>query len=275
MAEKRMFNAKVLDTDAFLDMPLSAQALYFHLNLRADDDGFVSSPKRIQTYIGASEDDLKLLVAKRFLIAFPDGVMVVKHWRMHNTIKKDRYTPTDYQEDLRLLGLKENKAYTLEISEMVAKCFQNGSNLEPKCLQNVSTDIGLDKDIDIDKDINNNIPPKPITDVSKNVVSKAARTSYETEFESFWSVYPRKIEKATAYKCYKARLSDGWNPADLIKAAEAYAAQCTKDHTDSKYIKHPATFLSASTPFTDYIPKTQDQPKNDNPDDWDPYSDWR
>ena len=92
MANKRMFNVSVLDSDAFLDMPLSAQALYFHLNLRADDDGFIGNPKRIQRLVGASEDDLKLLIAKGFLIVFENGVVVVKHWRMHNTIRKDRYS---------------------------------------------------------------------------------------------------------------------------------------------------------------------------------------
>ena len=144
MANKRMFNNTVLDSDAFLDMPLSAQALYFHLNMRADDDGFISNPKRIQAYIGASEDDLKLLILKSFVIAFEDGVIVIKHWRMHNTIQKDRYHPTNYQDDLALLGIKENKAYTLDVSKM-----------ETKCIQNVSSDLGLglDKDLDIDKDL--------------------------------------------------------------------------------------------------------------------------
>lgn len=143
MANKRMFNNSVLDSDAFLDLPLSTQALYFHLNLRADDDGFISNPKRIQSYIGASEDDLKLLVLKSFVIAFDDGVIVIKHWRMHNTIQKDRYHPTNFQEDLKMLGLKENKAYTLDVSKM-----------ETECIQNVSSDLGLglDKDLDIDLD---------------------------------------------------------------------------------------------------------------------------
>lgn len=136
-----MFNNTVLDTDAFLDLPLSAQALYFHLNLRADDDGFISNPKRIQQYIGASEDDLKLLVLKSFVIAFDDGVIVIKHWRMHNTIQSDRYQPTNFQDDLALLGIKENKAYTLNVS-----------SLETKCFQNVSTDIDIDLDIDLDLD---------------------------------------------------------------------------------------------------------------------------
>lgn len=112
MAERRMFTKKIVDSDAFLDMPLSTQCLYFHLNMRADDDGFVNNPKRIQRTIGASEDDLKLLIAKRFLLVFENGVIVIKHWRMHNTLRKDRYSPTQYQEQLQELTIKENGSYT-------------------------------------------------------------------------------------------------------------------------------------------------------------------
>lgn len=148
MAKKRMFNLSVVDSDAFLDMPLSSQCLYFHLNMRADDDGFIGNPKRIQREVGCSEDDLKILLAKRFILIFEDGVIVIKHWRMHNTIQKDRYIPTVYQDELNMLGLKENKAYTF-----------SGKHLETKCIQNVSPDIdiGIDKDIDIVLDNNNNI----------------------------------------------------------------------------------------------------------------------
>lgn len=118
MAERRMFTQKIIDSDAFLDMPLSTQALYFHLNMRADDDGFVNNPKRIQRTIGASEDDLKLLFAKRFVIGFESGVLVIKHWRMHNTLRKDRYNPTQYQEELALLDVKDNNAYTERLPEL-------------------------------------------------------------------------------------------------------------------------------------------------------------
>ena len=112
MAEKRMFTQKIIDSDAFLDMPLSTQALYFHLNMRADDDGFINNPKKIMRMIGASEDDLKLLITKRFIIAFDNGVVVVKHWRMHNLLRKDRYTETQYVEQKNMLYLKENGVYT-------------------------------------------------------------------------------------------------------------------------------------------------------------------
>lgn len=118
MAEKRMFTQKIIDSDAFLDMPLSTQALYFHLNMRADDDGFVNNPKRIQRTVGASDDDLKLLCAKRFVIGFETGVIVIKHWRMHNTLRKDRYNPTQYQEELAQLEVKGNNAYTERLPEV-------------------------------------------------------------------------------------------------------------------------------------------------------------
>lgn len=99
MAERRMFSKVVIDSDTFLDMPLSAQALYFHLSMRADDDGFVNNPKRIQAYVGASTDDLKILLAKHFLIPFESGVVVIKHWKVHNYIQKDRYKETYYQKE--------------------------------------------------------------------------------------------------------------------------------------------------------------------------------
>lgn len=112
MAERRMFTQKIVDSDAFLDMPLSTQSLYFHLNMRADDDGFVNNPKKIQRMIGASEDDLRLLLAKRFILGFENGVVVIKHWRMHNLLRKDRYNPTQYIEEMNQLALNDNGSYT-------------------------------------------------------------------------------------------------------------------------------------------------------------------
>ena len=89
MAERRMFAKTIIDSDSFLDMPLSTQALYFHLSMRADDDGFLNNSKKIQRMVGCSDDDLKLLIAKRFIIPFESGVVVIKHWRIHNYIRSD------------------------------------------------------------------------------------------------------------------------------------------------------------------------------------------
>ena len=115
MPKRRMFSQQITESDSFLDMPLSAQALYFHLGMSADDDGFVNSPKRVQRVIGANDDDLKLLIAKKFVIAFDSGVVVIKHWKINNFIRSDRYTPTVYADEMAMLYEKENRAYTLGI----------------------------------------------------------------------------------------------------------------------------------------------------------------
>ena len=133
MAEKRMFAKTIIDSDAFLDMSLSTQALYFHLSMRADDDGFVNNPRKIQRMIGAGDDELKMLIAKKFIIPFESGVCVIKHWKIHNYIQNDRYKETVYQEEKAHLILKDNKAYKY----VDTPCIQNVSNLE--------TQIRLDK----------------------------------------------------------------------------------------------------------------------------------
>lgn len=112
MAERRMFAKTIIDSDAFLDMPLSTQALYFHLSMRADDDGFINNPKKIQRMVGGSDDDLKLLIAKRFIIPFESGIVVIKHWKIHNYIRSDRYKETVYKEEKASLVIKENGVYT-------------------------------------------------------------------------------------------------------------------------------------------------------------------
>ena len=108
-----MFAKTIIDSDAFLDMPLSTQALYFHLNMRADDDGFINNAKKIQRMIGASEDDLRVLMGKNFIIPFETGIIVIKHWKIHNYIRNDRYKATVYQEEKELLREKQNKEYEL------------------------------------------------------------------------------------------------------------------------------------------------------------------
>jgi hypothetical protein len=115
MAERRMFAKTIIDSDAFLDMPQSSQNLYFHLSMRADDDGFINNPKKVQRMVNASDDDLKLLCAKNFIIPFESGIVVIKHWKIHNYLRNDRYKPTVYQEERRQLGIKENGAYTLTL----------------------------------------------------------------------------------------------------------------------------------------------------------------
>ena len=117
MAERRMFTKKITDDGNFTSLSSSAQALYFHLNQSADDDGFNNQVELSMFKAHASIDDLKVLLAKRYILQFESGVIVIKHWRMHNTLRKDRYTPTSWQDELKLLGIKDNGAYTLDMSK--------------------------------------------------------------------------------------------------------------------------------------------------------------
>ena len=112
MAERRMFAKTIVLSDAFLDMPMSARCLYFTLGMLADDDGFINAPRSVMRQCGASDDDLKLLLAKKFVLAFESGVIVIKHWRMNNYLQKDRYIETKYKEEKALLYLDENNAYS-------------------------------------------------------------------------------------------------------------------------------------------------------------------
>lgn len=127
MAQRRLFSQAIVESDAFLDMPISSQALYFHLGMHADDDGFIN-PKKIMRMIGAPPDDLNVLLTKRFVLRFESGVVVIKHWLIHNTIRQDRYKETMYLEEKSLLKLKENKAYT----ELATIGLPSGNQMEPQ-----------------------------------------------------------------------------------------------------------------------------------------------
>ena len=122
MARRRMFNLDIIDTDLFLEMPQTSRLLYYELCMRADDDGFVSSPKKIQKMVGCSEDDFKVLISKQFIIPFDTGVVVIRHWKLHNYIQKDRYRETIYTDEKKQLNQEENGMYT--------KCIQDGYKME-------------------------------------------------------------------------------------------------------------------------------------------------
>lgn len=128
MAQRRMFSLKVIDTDLFLEMPASSQLLYFHLSMRADDDGFIGSPNKIRKMVNCSEDDLKLLTAKQFIIPFESGICVIKHWRIHNYIQNDRYNPTMYLQEKA--SLSESNGIYNEQNILEAKCIHDVSNME-------------------------------------------------------------------------------------------------------------------------------------------------
>lgn len=179
MAERRMFAKTIIDSDEFLDMPLSAQALYFHLSMRADDDGFVNSPKRIQRMIGASEDDMKLLLAKSFILIFDTGIIVIKHWRINNYIQNDRYKPTLYTDERSMLALKDNNEYILE-----GECIQNGY------ITDTQYRLGKDskgKDSKGEKK-NSRFAPPSLDEVSEYITEKG----YAVDPEAFIDFYTSK-----------------------------------------------------------------------------------
>ena len=143
MAERRMMAKSVIEADSFMDLPMSTQCLYFHMLLRADDDGFIKNPSAIRRAIGCSSDDMTLLVAKRFILPFESGVIVIRHWKIHNYIQKDRYRPSDCEE-LRQIEVDAKKAYKIKDSEALdTTCIQNVSRVYPTCIQSVS--IGKDR----------------------------------------------------------------------------------------------------------------------------------
>ena len=130
MAERRMFAKTIVTSDAFLDMPATTRCLYFLLAMLADDDGFVNNPRSIMRQASATTDDINLLIAKRFILTFESGVVVIKHWKIHNLIQKDRYKETKYLEEKSTLKLDEKNAYTENFNALDTKCIQDVSKVE-------------------------------------------------------------------------------------------------------------------------------------------------
>lgn len=223
MAERRMFAKTIIDSDAFLDMPLSTQSLYFHLSMRADDDGFINNPKKIQRMVGCGDDDLKLLMAKRFILVFDSGVIVIKHWKIHNYIRNDRYKPTLYQEEKAELAEKNSKAYTFK-TEVIESENYLGIPDDNRMGYQMDTQVRLVKD-------------RLVKDKKKNSVEPSS--TMPELFEKVWKTYPKKTNKKKAreqflkkfkteedlesfkkgYKDYLAyiKLNDWYHPQELFR----------------------------------------------------------
>jgi hypothetical protein len=204
MATKRMFTMKIVDSDAFLDMPLSTQCLYFHLNMRADDDGFIGNPKRIMKVVGSSEDDLKLLIMKKFVLSFEDGVIVIKHWRMHNTLSQNRYHATQYLDEKSMLMIKENGSYSLSAGRYIddSKLIESSKrqSRREKDGNETDSDLGIGIDIDQGKDLGKDqdedlfyksCPESESTESGQKVISLILND------KSFHDVYQKDIDKWT------------------------------------------------------------------------------
>jgi len=200
-------------------MPLSTQALYFHLNMKADDDGFVGNPKRIMRMIGANEDEYKVLVAKKFVLEFEgQSVCVIKHWLVHNVLRKDTYKPTLYDDLKRKIVMKNNNIYT----------FGNEAVTESKRLVALGK-VSIGK-VSIDKR-------------SKTLVQNGqVMTKDEINFISFWNAYPRKEKKQIAYKTWlKVK-----PPINLILKALDWQKNIKQwNKSGGEFIPLPSTYLNA------------------------------
>ena len=221
MANKRMFSKQITTSDAFMEMPVSSQLLYFHLNMEADDDGFVSNPKRTIKIIGANEDDLKVLLTKRFLLAFQSGVVVIKHWLLHNAIRKDMYKETQYLEEKKSLQIKDNLVYTELCNESVTDPLHRLDK------------IRLEKN-NLDKEV-----PPLNTKVKKAIVSRM-KIKYTEEFEKFWDVCPMQKDKFKAFEAFQSI-----DPQLYPIITEAMKKQAASGiWTEEKFTPHPSTWLN-------------------------------
>lgn len=178
MAQRRMMSLKIIDTDLFLEMPISARLLYYDLCMRADDDGFVSSPKKIQKMTGCSEDDLKLLMAKQFIIPFETGICVIKHWKIHNYIRTDRYQETEYKQEKQMLETVDN---TYSLTNVIPNVNQMSYQMD--------TQVRLGKD-SIGKD--NNIHKKFQKPTIEEIKEYCEKRNNNVDAETFFDFYESK-----------------------------------------------------------------------------------
>lgn len=239
MAERRMFAKTIIDSDAFLDMPLSSQALYFHLSMRADDDGFINNPKKIQRMIGASDDDIRLLEAKRFIISFDSGVIVIKHWKIHNYIQKDRYKPTLYSEEKSLLNCKVNKAYSVADDEYK----QNGYNLDTQ------VSLGKSRLANTNMSISDEILEGDFEEIESK---KPGKKQLENDFELLWKLYPNKKGKKKAFESYKRAIKKGVTNKAIQNGIVAYKKEIHLLGTPIDKQKHGSTWFNNECWDDDY-----------------------
>lgn len=232
MAEKRMLTRKVTDDDLFIGLSASAQALYLHLSMAADDDGFCKQVSTCMFRAHASISDLEALLSNRYIYQFENGVIVIRHWRMANALRKDRYTPTIFQAELKKLELTDVGEY-----ELVANRLPDGCQTVANCLPQIRLDKNrLDKSRE--EESNNTLT---LTGSSICAQGSAVLESY---FDTFWREYPRKKSKGTAQKAFAKALNR--TTFDTIMTA-LRALKVTQDWTKNggQYVPYPATWLNA------------------------------
>lgn len=219
MAQKRMFSNSVVESDDFLEMPDSSQNLYFHLSMHADDDGFVGKWKSIMRMTGKKEDDLKILIAKSFLIPFDTGIIVIKHWRLNNYIQKDRYKETIYKKEKALLSINESNVY----------------NLDTECIHSIDKNR-LDK-ISIDNIYGQN-------EMTETESTQETIKLWEEQFKVFYEKYPRKVKKQDVKKWFKNNKPSNELFSSMLHRLEQFRASKDWQKDGGQYIPYPTTWLN-------------------------------
>lgn len=244
-----MFSKRVTDSDMFIEMPSATQALYFHLNQSADDDGFNNQVQVAMMKAHAGADDLKILLAKRFIIRFESGVIVIKHWRMHNTLRKDRYTPTAFKEEFAMLGIKENQSYTL-IPE------NNGCHV----VTNLVPQVSIGKDSIGNDSINNTLCRDDSAETKKQIEEVIAYLNDKSH-----SRYSAKT--AETQKLMSGRFSDGYTVEDMEHVIDLKCDQWLKDAKMRQYLRPSTLFIPSKfeSYLNEYYHIHEDQPKDPAP----------
>ncbi|MCZ8490541.1 phage replisome organizer protein [Lactococcus lactis] len=240
MAQRRMFSKKIVETDLFMEMSPTAKILYFYLNMSADDDGFVGNPKTIKLISGATDDDLKILIAKQFIIPFDSGVIVIKDWKIHNYIQKDRYNQTQYLDEKKQLLIEENGTYT--------KCIQNVSSLD--------TQVRLGKSKDRSGEVR----------IEKERIDKDTNSLLSVYFETFTKLAMKNNKLREAVKIEFVKLSDSQKEQAVIGAKNYYQWYKREKSDDStgKFSVNAINFINGNKEtFDDFqvLPQPSTQPR--------------
>ena len=243
-----MFSKKITETDNFLEMPLSSQALYFHLSMGADDEGFIDRAKTIQRTIGASDDDMKLLIAKGFLIPFESGVVVIRHWRIHNFIQSDRFQKTIHEKEKSQLEYDSSRTAQLKAPE---RWIQNGSKMDPQ--------VRLGKDrLDKDRlDIYSRVPNETPTafESEEEKINLTAKTKEILEYLNSKLNTNYKSTSKKTQSLVRARLNDGYSINDFEKVIDTKCDEWLNTSM-SKYLRPETLF---SNKFESYLNQRSQQ----------------
>jgi len=221
MAERRMFAKTIIDSDAFIDMPMSARLLYYDLGMRADDDGFVNSPRKIMKFVGASEDDMRILSGKKFVIPFDSGIVVIKHWKIHNYIRKDTYTETKYKGEKAQLYTDENNAYSTT-KPLLNSAEETPSTIRGRDVDDPLTQVRLGKD-SIVKDSTDSAdkPRRFVKPTAEEVEEYCTERGNKVNAQNFVDFYESKGWKVggSPMKDWKAAVRT-WEQRDKAKAPD-------------------------------------------------------